>query len=64
MTNKDLENLIYEFGHIQYRIGRMETDEKSSTKEYSKMLSEKEKAVKIFNEYFKQNKKIIKFLDV
>jgi hypothetical protein len=42
----------------------METDEKSSTKEYSKMLSEKEKAVKIFNEYFKQNKKIIKFLDV
>lgn len=53
MANKDLEKLIYEFGHLQYRLGRMETDEKSSTKEYSKVLSEKDRIIKIFEEHFK-----------
>jgi hypothetical protein len=53
MANKDLEKLIYEFGHLQYRLGRMETDEKSSTKEYSIVLSEKDRIIKIFEEHFK-----------
>jgi hypothetical protein len=64
MTNKDLENLIYEFGHIQYRLGRMETDEKSSTKDYSKALSEKDKIVKMFEEHFKDISKALKTLNV
>lgn len=35
-----------------YRLGRLETDEKDSTKEYNKMLKQKEELTKIFDEFF------------
>lgn len=56
MTNKDLEAKIYEFGHTMYRLGRMETDGKDSTKEYNKMTKLKEELVKDFDSYFKSSK--------
>jgi hypothetical protein len=61
MTNKELEEKIYEFGQIMYRLGRMETDEKSSTKEYNKFCKDREDLTKKFDEYFKtpsMNKKL------
>jgi hypothetical protein len=55
MDNKTFEEKIYEYGHVMYRLGRMETDEKESTKEYNKFLNMKEKLVKEFDEHFKTN---------
>jgi hypothetical protein len=42
MSNKEFEEYIYEYGHVMYRIGRMETDDNSSTKEYNNMTKKKE----------------------
>ncbi len=53
MTNKELEAKIYEFGQILYRLGRMETDEKASTKDYNKLCKEREDLTKQFDEHFK-----------
>lgn len=53
MTNNDLEAKIYEFGQVMYRLGRMETDEKASTKEYNKLCKEREDLTKEFDEHFK-----------
>lgn len=64
MNQNNLENLIYEFGHAQYRLGRMETDEKASTKEYSKVLAEKERLMKEIDLFFKNSKKVAKTLNV
>jgi hypothetical protein len=61
MTNKELEEKIYEFGQIMYRLGRMETDDKASTKEYNKFCKDREDLTKEFDEYFKTpsiNKKL------
>jgi hypothetical protein len=52
MTNKELEEKIYEFGQIMYRIGRMETDGNTTMKEYSKFVSSKENIMKEFDEHF------------
>lgn len=56
MTNKDLEAKIYEFGHIMYRLGRMETDGRDSTKEYNKMTKLKEDLMKEFDGHFNSSK--------
>lgn len=53
MTNSELEELIYEYGNVMYKLGRMETDDKVSSKEYSKFYSSKEKLMNKFDEYFK-----------
>jgi hypothetical protein len=53
MNKREFEEYIYEYGHIMYRIGRMETDENSSTKEYNNMVKKKEELTKIFDEFFK-----------
>ena len=61
MTNKELESKIYEFGQILYRLGRMETDDKASTKEYNKLCKDREDLTKEFDEHFKTpniNKKL------
>ena len=50
--NKEFENAIYEYGNIMYKIGRMETDGKDSSKEYNKLIKEKEMLVKIFDQHF------------
>lgn len=54
MNEKDLEELIYEYGSITYRLGRLETDERGSDKEYTKNLKRKEEIVKIFDEYLRK----------
>jgi len=55
MSNKELEELIYEYGETMKHIGRCETDGKSGMKEYNKLLNEKEKIVEKFDKYFKSN---------
>ena len=52
MTNKELQEKIYDYGHVMYRLGRMETDEKESTKEYNKFCKMKEEITKDFDEHF------------
>lgn len=56
MNNNTLEEKIYEFGQVMYRLGRMETDDKESTKEYNKFCKMREELTKEFNEYFKTSK--------
>lgn len=56
MTNKDLEAKIYEFGQVMYRLGRMETDGKDSTKEYNKMTKIREELTKEFDSHFNSSK--------
>lgn len=55
MTNKELEEKIYEYGHIMYRLGRMETDDKASTKEYNKVCRDREDMMKEFDTHFNTN---------
>ena len=56
MQNKELEEKIYEFGQVMYRLGRMETDDKESTKEYNKFCKMREEITKDFDEHFKTSK--------
>lgn len=53
MDLKDLEELVYDYGHLQYRIGRMETDDKTGTKEYAKIFDQKDKILNQIGEFFK-----------
>lgn len=64
MTNKELEELIYEYGETLKHIGRCETDGKTSMKEYSRLVALKEKIVQKFDSYFKGDTKIRKTLGV
>jgi hypothetical protein len=64
MNNRELEELIYEYGETMKHIGRCETNDKSSTKEYNKLISEKEKIVSRFDSYFKGDIKLRKTLGV
>lgn len=50
--NTTLEEFVYEYGNVMYKIGRMETDGKDSSKEYNKLIKEKEMLVKIFDQHF------------
>ena len=62
MSPKILEEKIYEYGEVMKHIGRCETDGKTGMKEYNKLLSEKEKLIKFFDEHFKDNSKLKKAL--
>ena len=53
----DIEELIYEYGETMKHIGRCETNDKSSSKEYNKLISKKEDLIKKFDVYFKNTKK-------
>lgn len=55
MSNKELEEKIYEFGNVLYQIGRMETDGKDTTKEYNKMCKRREQLTDEFSSHFKTN---------
>jgi hypothetical protein len=57
MNNSDIEELIYEYGHVMYRIGRMETDGNTSTKEYNKFCDMRDKLKKQFDEHFNSTDK-------
>ena len=62
MTNKELEELIYEYGETLKHIGRCETDGKTTMKEYSKLVAEKEKIIQKFDSHFKGDSKVRKTL--
>lgn len=64
MTNKEIEEAIYEYGHVMYRLGRMETDDKASTKEYNKYCQMKETLVNNFANHFKSDIKLSKTLGI
>ena len=57
---KKLEEAIYDFGYVSYKLGRYETDGKDTTKEYNKLLKQKEDLIKFFDESFGLSKKAIK----
>lgn len=52
----DFEETVYQYGHVMYRLGRMETDGQDTGKEYNKKLKEKEELVKLLDEFFKKSK--------
>jgi len=64
MSNKDLEELIYEYGEVMKHIGRCETDGKTAMKEYSKLVSQKEKIVDQFDHHFMVNTKLSRSLGI
>jgi DNA repair ATPase RecN len=64
MTNKKLEEMIYDYGETLKHIGRCETDGKTSLKEYNKLVDHKEKLVEQFNEHFHNNSKMAQTLNI
>ena len=64
MNEQNLEELIYEYGETMKHIGRCETNDKSSTKEYNRLISQKEKLMKQFDSYFKKDNKVLKTLGI
>jgi hypothetical protein len=50
------EELIFEFGNVMYKIGRLETDGKESTKEYNQYCKKREELTKKISEFFKNLK--------
>jgi hypothetical protein len=64
MNEKMLEELIYEYGETMKHIGRCETNDKSSTKEYNRLISQKEKLINKFDSYFKKDNKVLKTLGI
>ena len=56
MKDTELEELIYEYGHVMYRLGRMETDGNTTTKEYNKFCDMRDKLKKQFDEHFSSDK--------
>ena len=53
MKVKEFEEIVFEYGHVMYRLGRMETDDQDSTKEYNNYKKKKEELVKLIDEFFK-----------
>ena len=64
MTNKELEEAIYEYGDIMKQIGRCETNEKIGTKEYNKLISNKEKLMEKFDSHFQSSIRVSKTLHI
>ena len=61
----DIEDIIYEYGHVMYTLGRYETDGKETTKEYNKLSKRKEEIKQIFDQHFnKKNRKMANSLGV
>ena len=56
--------MIYDYGETLKHIGKFETDEKTSLKEYNKLVDHKEKLVEQFNEHFHSNSKIAQTLNI
>ena len=52
-TSKQIEEMVFEFAHVQYKIGRLETDGNDTEKEYNKLIKTKEELSKIIAEFFK-----------
>jgi hypothetical protein len=65
MSNKDLEELIYDYGQVLYRLGRIETDGKETQKDYNKLTKRKEELMNLFDNHFNcSSKKLAQTLGV
>jgi len=64
LNSKELEELIYEYGHVMHQIGKAETNDRVGMKDYNKLIAEKEKLVAKFESYFKGNSKIARTLNI
>jgi len=53
ITSSNMEEVVYEFGNVQYRLGRLETDGRDSGKDYNRLMKRKEELGKIIAEFFK-----------
>lgn len=53
VSGTNIEEIIFEFGNVQYRIGRLETDGRDTEKEYNKLVKRKEQLSKLIAEFFK-----------
>lgn len=56
----DIEEAVYEFGQVMYKIGRFETDGKDTHKDYNKLLKRKKELTELFDEFFNSNSKKVK----
>jgi hypothetical protein len=56
MNLNTFEDMVYEYGYLQYKIGRMETDDKASMKEYSKLVDQKDKLKVLIANFLKELK--------
>lgn len=52
---KHFQEIIFEYGQVMYKLGRMETDDKESTKEYNQYCKKKEELTKKIDEFFKKS---------
>lgn len=52
---ENIEEIIFEFGRVNYRLGRLETDGKETEKEYNQLTKRKEKLGNIIAEFLKSN---------
>lgn len=53
IDKENIEEVIFEYGNVQYKIGRLETDGKETEKDYNKLVKRKEKLTEIIGEFFK-----------
>lgn len=53
IDQSNIEEVIYEFGNVQYKLGRLETDGRESDKAYNKLTKRKEKLSEIIDKFFK-----------
>ena len=56
----DIEETVYEFGQVMYKIGRFETDGKDTHKDYNKLVKRKKELTELFDEFFNSNSKKVK----
>jgi len=52
INESNMEEVVYEFGNVQYKLGRLETDGRDSDKVYNKLLKRKEELSKIIDKFF------------
>lgn len=56
----NIEEAVYEFGQVMYKIGRFETDGKNTHKDYNKLVKRKKELTELFDEFFNSNFKKVK----
>lgn len=56
MTLSELEEAVFEYGHLNHRIGRMETDGQTTQKKYNQSVDERDALRSRLLQYFKKGK--------
>jgi hypothetical protein len=54
MTPSELEEAVFEYGAMNYTIGRMETDGKDTMKKYTKLVEDRDKMREKILNHFKR----------